>query len=143
MVRVRTRPVADAPQPFEITHFPVHLGLGATAETQEKFDGTPQWYERYGAAHADDGAEGRLVSFHTFGEPWDSWEMHPAGAELVVCVDGHITLHQEIDGKEHIAELDPGQAVINPPGVWHTADVEGSASALFVTAGVGTEIRPR
>jgi quercetin dioxygenase-like cupin family protein len=133
----------DAPKPFDLAQFPAHLGLGATVETQDKFDGTPQWYERYGAAHVDDGDEGRLVSFHTFGAPWESWEMHPHGAELVVCVDGRITLHQEIDGEDHTATLEPGQAIINPPGVWHTADVEDSASALFVTAGTGTEIRPR
>src|SRR5687767_10741444 len=131
------------PQPFELARFPVHLGLGATAEALEEFDGTPQWYERYGASHATDGIDGRLVSFHTFDGPWDSWEMHPKGAELVACVEGAITLHQEIDGEVHLAKLAAGQAIINPPGVWHTADVDGQASALFVTAGVGTEIRPR
>ena len=38
---------------------------------------------------------------------------------------------------------DGGEYVINAPGVWHTADVEGSATALFITAGAGTEHRPR
>ena len=112
-------------------------------EHLDEFDGTPGWYERYGAAHAVDGVEGRLVSFHTFTEPWDSWEMHPLGAELVVCVDGTITLHQEVDGADRTAVLERGQAIVNPPGVWHTADVDGTASALFVTAGTGTEIRSR
>ena len=32
---------------------------------------------------------------------------------------------------------------INAPGVWHTADVTGEATALFITAGKGTEHRPR
>lgn len=132
-----------ADQVFDLSRFPVHLGLGATAEPLEEFDGTPQWYERYGAAHAGDGVDGRLVSFHTFEEPWDSWEMHPKGHEVVVCVEGRITLHQEIDGDTRSVVLEPGEAVINPPGAWHIADVEGKASALFVTAGVGTEIRPR
>jgi hypothetical protein len=31
----------------------------------------------------------------------------------------------------------------NPPGWWHTADVTGSATALFITAGLGTEHRAR
>ena len=132
-----------AEKPFELARSPVHLGLGATVEHLEEFDGTPGWYERYGAAHADDGAEGRLVSLHTFGESWDSWEMHPVGAELVACVEGRITLHQEIDGEDRTAVLHAGQAIVNPPGVWHTADVEGRATALFVTAGMGTEVRPR
>lgn len=37
----------------------------------------------------------------------------------------------------------PGEYAINPPGVWHTADVEGEATALFITAGLGTEARAR
>ena len=39
--------------------------------------------------------------------------------------------------------LQPGEYAINPPGVWHTADVSESATGFFVTAGVGTQGRPR
>jgi hypothetical protein len=60
-----------------------------------------------------------------------------------VCTSGSITLFQEIDGDVRSATLGPGEAVINPPGVWHTADVDAPATALFITAGLGTEIRPR
>jgi mannose-6-phosphate isomerase-like protein (cupin superfamily) len=132
-----------AEQPFDLSRFPVHLGLGATVEHLPEFDGSPDWYERYGTAHASDGAEGRLVSLHTFDASWDSWEMHPNGEELVACVSGRITLHQEIDGEARTAVLGAGQAIVNPPGTWHTADVDGTATALFVTAGMGTEIRSR
>jgi mannose-6-phosphate isomerase-like protein (cupin superfamily) len=129
--------------PFDLARFPVHLGLGATVERLEEFDGSPDWYERYGRAHAADGAEGRLVSLHTFAESWDTWEMHPSGEELVACVAGRITLHQEIDGEDRTVVLEAGQAIVNPPGVWHTADVDDRVTALFVTAGTGTEIRAR
>ena len=132
-----------AEQPFDLSRFPVHLGLGATVEHLPEFDGSPDWYERYGTAHVSDGAEGRLVSLHTFDASWDSWEMHPKGEELVACVSGRITLHQEIDGEHRTAVLEAGQAIVNPPGVWHTADVDATATALFVTAGMGTEIRTR
>ncbi len=128
---------------FDLTRIPVHLGLGALVETCEEFDGSPEWYERYGERHASDGPEGRLVSLHTFTESWTTWEMHPRGDELVVCVAGCMTLHQEIDGAVRSVTLDPGRAVINRPGVWHTADVAESATGLFITAGEGTEIRPR
>jgi quercetin dioxygenase-like cupin family protein len=130
---------------FDLGRNPVHLGLGAIAEELDEFDGTGEWYERYGSAHAGDGAEGRLVSFHTFDQPWDTWEMHPSGDELVLCTAGRITLHQEIaqGGDARTVTLEAGQAVINRPGVWHTADVDGPATALFVTAGLGTEVRPR
>ena len=120
----------------------IHLGLGATAVPQPSFDGM-EWYAGYGARHGSDGAEGRLVSLYTFTEPWDVWEMHPRGAEVVVCTAGEMTLIQEIDGAETRITISEGDYVINPPGVWHTADVSGSATALFITAGEGTEHRPR
>lgn len=128
---------------FDLSRHPVHLGLGATAVVEPEFTGELSWYAGYGARHGGDGAEGRLVALHSFSAPWDAWEMHPRGAELVVCTAGTITLIQEVDGAERRLTLGPGEAAINPPGVWHTADVDGAATALFVTAGEGTEHRPR
>lgn len=128
---------------FHLPDVPVHLGLGATAVPLEPFDGTMAWYERYSEHTVADGAEGRLVSMSRFDAPWQSWEVHPHGEELVVCVEGHITLHQETADGVRTVELGPGDAVINPPGVWHTADADEPCVALFVTAGLGTEHRPR
>jgi len=130
-------------QAFDLARFPVHLGKDATVVVQDEFTGDLAWYERYGARTAADGVEGRLVSMHTFRAPWDSWEMHPAGEELVVCVGGRIELIQEVDGTERRVVLNRGEAVINPPGVWHTADVDDEATALFITSGEGTEVRQR
>jgi quercetin dioxygenase-like cupin family protein len=132
-----------ADEVFDLTSYPAHLGLGARVERLERFDGTPDWYMRYGQAHAADGFEGRLVSMHRFDESWDSWERHPNGDELVLCVEGEMTLHQEIDGAPRTVTLRAGEAVVNPPGVWHTADIDQPAAAVFITAGVGTENRAR
>jgi mannose-6-phosphate isomerase-like protein (cupin superfamily) len=135
------RAMADSPA-FSLSEHPVHLGLGATAVREPRFTGG-EWYMAYGERHAADGIEGRLVAMHSFDRPWSSWEVHPNGAELVVCTRGTITLHQEIDGAVRTVTLREGEAVVNPPGVWHTADCDGPCTALFVTAGVGTENRPR
>jgi quercetin dioxygenase-like cupin family protein len=102
-----------------------------------------QWYAGYGARHDADGKEARLVVMHTFAEPWSVWEMHPNGADVVVCTQGEITLIQEIDGAPVRTTLQPGEYAINPPGVWHTADVDAPATALFITAGMGTQHRER
>ena len=123
---------------------PLHLGLGATAIPQPEFTGGMDWYMAYGERHGDDGAEGRLVSMHRFTQSWDSWEMHPAGDEVVVCTSGRMTLIQEFpDGSTSSVTIGAGEYAINPPGVWHTADIDGEATALFITAGLGTEHRPR
>lgn len=121
----------------------IHLGLGATAVPQPPFDGF-QWYEGYGARHGNDGAEGRLVSMYTFDSDWDSWEIHPKGSEVVLCTAGEMTLTQEFpDGRRERVTIGAGEYAVNPPGVWHTADIAGTATAVFITAGEGTEHRSR
>lgn len=121
----------------------IHLGLGAKAVEEPPFAGM-EWYEAYGARHAADGAEGRLVSQYTFTEDWTSWEMHPAGDEVVICTHGGLVLVQELaDGSIAETPLAAGEYAINPAGVWHTADVAESATAIFITAGEGTQHRKR
>lgn len=128
----------------DIVAHPIHLGLGATAEIEPLFTGDLDWFAGYGERHTDDGAESRLVTMFTFDAPWEAWEMHPRGSEVVLCTAGSITLHQEdADGNRATVTLDPGQYAINPPGVWHTADVAQSATAVLITAGLGTRHRPR
>jgi len=89
----------DARGPFDLALTPVHLGLGASISPQENFTGDLEWYERYAERTKDDGADGRLVQIFDFAESWTSWEMHPHGEELVVCVSGSFTLIQERDGQ--------------------------------------------
>ena len=67
--------------------FPVHLGRGATAVSEPQFTGI-EWYETYTKLYAHELGEGRLVSMFRFEESWTSWEMHPAGEELVLVVQG-------------------------------------------------------
>lgn len=128
--------------PNLFTH-PIHLGLGAKAIQQPEFTGM-DFYASYIERTAGDGSEGRLVSYYTFTQSWEMWEMHPAGDEVVLCTAGKMTLLQEgLGGAVTSVTLGPGDYAINAQGVWHTADVDGSATALFITAGFGTEHRPR
>lgn len=130
-----------------LERFPIHLGKGATAEPQPEFprdERAMQWYMDYGSRHAADGTEARLVSLFHFTESWPGWEMHPAGAEVVLCTAGEMVLTQELPGgRTESATLKPGEYAINPPGVWHTADIPNEAAGVFITAGVGTQNRPR
>jgi quercetin dioxygenase-like cupin family protein len=128
----------------DLSVHPIHLGLGASAVVEPEFTGG-EWYAGYGQRHdATDGAEGRLVSMFTFTGSWDSWEMHPVGHEVVLCTAGAMTLHQEhADGTTATVTLRAGEYAINPPGTWHTADIDGEATGVFITAGMGTEQRPR
>ena len=81
---------------------------------------------------------------HSFTKSWDMWEMHPQGSEVVLCAAGSMILHQEkADGLLATITLGAGQYAINEPGTWHTAVVDDKATALFITAGLGTQHRPR
>ena len=124
---------------------PIHLGLGASAIVEPAFTGN-DWYEAYAARHEGDGVEGRVVMQYAFSESWGMWEVHPLGAEVVLCVDGRVTLIQQgEDGGETRVTLEAGDYAINPPGVWHTADIAPGehANCVFITAGAGTDHRPR
>jgi quercetin dioxygenase-like cupin family protein len=126
------------------TH-PIHLAPGGRATAEPAFTGM-EWYDAYAGRHATDGAEGRLVSQYSFDADWAGWEVHHDGAEVVICTAGAITLVQEqADGSVVRTPLGPGDYAINPPGVWHTADVGegGSATCIFITPGMDTRHRPR
>lgn len=84
----------------------------------------------------------RLISYYRFEEDWDSWEMHPAGEEFVCLLSGQIDFVLEQDGGEEILSLNtPGQYILMPRGVWHTAKVATPSSVLFITPGEGTQSR--
>jgi quercetin dioxygenase-like cupin family protein len=127
---------------LSLERFPLHLGLGARAVPQPEFTGL-EWFAAYVERNAADGDEARLVSLYSFSESWTNWERHPAGDEAVICIAGEITLLQELPGGTQSVALHAGDYAINPRGVWHTADIMGYTTALFITAGVETEHRPR
>jgi quercetin dioxygenase-like cupin family protein len=86
-----------------------------------------------------------MVMQFEFAEDWSTWERHPAGEELVVLISGKAELILEQDGgEEHATTLArPGEFVLVPRGVWHTARVQERCAMLFVTPGEGTENRAR
>jgi mannose-6-phosphate isomerase-like protein (cupin superfamily) len=128
---------------FDLSKTFVHLGLGATTTDLPNFEWTQEYLEGYEESTASDGDEGRLVTMSAQDHSWTSWERHPAGEELVVQLSGRSVLIQDLPDGERRLELGPGQAAINPKGVWHTADVVEACEVLFITPGRGTAHRPR
>ncbi|HYX64564.1 MAG TPA: cupin domain-containing protein [Burkholderiales bacterium] len=86
-----------------------------------------------------EGFSGRvLVSCFSFDSDWDTWEMHPAGDEIVCLLSGRASF--EFEGRGHVAELSvPGSYVIVPKGTWHTAHTSVPTKMLFITPGEGTQ----
>jgi mannose-6-phosphate isomerase-like protein (cupin superfamily) len=127
---------------FDLAQTFVHLGLGSTATPLPDFTWSQENLESYGARFAADGNEGRLVCITPQEATWDTWERHPAGEEVVFLISGRVDVVQEVDGAERVVELRPGQAMVNPTNVWHTARVHEPGRALFITPGAGTEHKP-
>jgi quercetin dioxygenase-like cupin family protein len=126
----------------KLERFPLHLARGAQAQPQPEFTGMA-WYAAYMARTAADGGDGWLVSMYGFDASWTSWEMHPEGDETVICTAGEIALIQELPDGVRRTTLRAGEYAVNQRGTWHTADVAGHASAVFITAGRNTQHRPR
>ncbi|MEU9337066.1 cupin domain-containing protein [Streptomyces sp. NPDC048290] len=137
------RLVQHEPDAIDLRTTPVHLGLGSRAHPVEGFAWDPEVLRAYSAAVAADGAEGRLVTIFDGDGPGDHWERHPAGDELVVCLSGSVTVTRDAEGVPDRVVLGPGEATVNPAGTWHAVDMAGPASLLTITAGLGTEHRPR
>jgi quercetin dioxygenase-like cupin family protein len=91
-----------------------------------------------------DGFKGRLlVSTHDFDQDWPTWEMHPAGDEIVSLLRGESRLILERESGQEVIHLQhPGAFAIVPKGIWHTARTSVSTRMLFVTPGEGTQNRP-
>ena len=128
---------------IDLTATPIHLGLGSRALAVDGFDWDGPVLEAYADAVSGDGAEGRIVMVFDGNQSWDVWERHPAGDEVVICLSGRMTAIQELDGRHEPVEMGPYEAIVNPPGVWHTADVHEPVRFMTITPGQGTEHRPR
>jgi mannose-6-phosphate isomerase-like protein (cupin superfamily) len=85
---------------------------------------------------------GRLVCLFEFDADWPTWEVHPAGDEIVFLLNGAIDLVLDEPGGERTVELRARAACIVPRGVWHRAIVHAPSSALHITRGAGTRNRP-
>jgi quercetin dioxygenase-like cupin family protein len=135
--------IDDEREPVNLLTTPLHLGLGSRARPVQGFAWHPEVIEAYGAAVAADGAEGRMVMVFDGEGPGDHWERHPAGDEVVVCLSGWVTVVRDSHATADEVVLAPGEATVNPAGVWHAVDMDGRARILTITPGVGTEHRRR
>jgi quercetin dioxygenase-like cupin family protein len=133
--------------PFDLSRTPIHLGSRVDAADPAVplegfgFDGPA--FESYVARHCAPGAPGRLIMVGTTPRNWSAWECHPEGDEIVIVLEGRAVFMQDLDGQLVTAPVGPGSTMINPAGVWHTADVEAPMKAIYITPCPGTKHRPR
>lgn len=128
--------------PFDLAKSPIHIGAGAAApQLNFGFDGPS--FEAYIATHCSADEPGRLIMVETTPTDWSSWECHTQGDEIVIVLEGQAIFIQLIDGEEQRMAVEPGSTIINPAGVWHSADVRQPLKAIYITPCPGTEHRKR
>jgi mannose-6-phosphate isomerase-like protein (cupin superfamily) len=76
----------------------------------------------------------------------DSWEMHPAGEEAVVCLRGGMRLYfrdEGTGGDGACVALRTGEAVLVPRGRWHRIELDEPSDLASMTKVRGTRLDPR
>ncbi len=129
-------------QAFDLSKTPLHFD-GQSVTPVEGFTHDEFGFNAYIAKYCSDGNPGRLFMLEATPNDWPGWECHTQGDEIVIVLEGAGTFIQELDGEEYRIPFGPGSVIVNPSGVWHTADVEESMRAIYVTPCPGTEQRGR
>jgi mannose-6-phosphate isomerase-like protein (cupin superfamily) len=84
---------------------------------------------------------GRLLGSFRLEKDMPHWEMHPAGDELLLALDGAFECVLQDGRADQVLALEAGRALLVPFGVWHRLRVRAAGEILFVTPGKGTEQR--
>jgi mannose-6-phosphate isomerase-like protein (cupin superfamily) len=76
------------------------------------------------------------------GDPPHDGEMHPDGDELLYLLSGSVTITLELAEGEQLVDLDAGDAVVVPKGVWHQIAMREPARLIHITPGPNGDARP-
>lgn len=115
-----------------------YLGLdGAGGVTQ-----LPVGPDFWATIDANPSASGTLVTVTTGQGDWAHWEMHPEGDEVLVLLEGSLSVVFEGPDGDLFNEMRRGSTLVIPRGVWHRAVDQSGVRMLFITYGAGTEHKP-
>jgi len=68
-------------------------------------------------------------------------ERHPDGDEILYLVSGRIRV-VPLDSDDDDIEMQPGDGLLVPKGVWHRVDILEPSRIVYVTPGPNNEYRP-
>lgn len=122
-------------------HIPDHCDQPTVPLPDFGFDGPA--FSAYIDEHCQDGEPGRLMMIESTPTDWPTWERHTDGDEIVFILEGAGEFIQDFSGNEVRTPITAGTAILNPRGVWHTADVTQPMRAIYLTPCPGTEHKPR
>ena len=125
--------MADPPRPFDLANRYVKLDADDRGrEVEVDADFWPQIDRR------PEYSQGRLAMVFEFTRDWPTWEIHPAGEELVCVLEGAMRLVLRLPTGDQALDVRAGDSVLVPRATWHTATQISHCRALFVTPCEGT-----
>lgn len=133
------KPTEDA-APITLAEVPIHLPKESRALPVPDFQGD---FDAYIARHCTPADPGRLVMSWHSEKDWAMWECHPEGDEIVILTSGKAEFIQDFNTIQKRTIVSAGQAIINPKGVPHIANVIEPFTAIYITPCPGTVHRPR
>lgn len=99
------------------------------------------WKELAAGEHTELNGGWLMTAFHMAADS-PTWEVHPAGDEILFLLSGAIAVVlQEVDSEQTI-ELRTGTACVVPRGTWHRQIIREPCDLLGITFGKGTQHRP-
>lgn len=136
---MQTRSPLHSPLHIDTTHLRLRPdGRADTLPVTDRF-----WPDLIAGKYGDFHNEYLVTTFH-FENNWTSWEQHPNGDEIVILLSGAVDFILELpDGLQKFEVRKPGEYAFVPKGTWHTANPLQPTTMLFITAGEGTQTRPR
>jgi mannose-6-phosphate isomerase-like protein (cupin superfamily) len=125
----------QSPIDLETTYISLHEKTAALVAGGEAFWGALQRHEQVPGLAPN----GWLIAVFAFSNPWENWEMHPEGDELVLVLEGQVDFHLELNpGEVDVFTLRVGNSILVPKGLWHTCKTNQYTKLLHVTAGRNT-----
>ena len=82
------------------------------------------------------------ASWITADPPPHDGEMHPDGDEVLYLISGAVTVTLELAEGERRVDLDAGNAIVVPQGVWHQITMREPGQLLNITPGPNGDARP-
>ncbi len=135
-------PAPTSPGPYRLDGVPIHLSERSAQPVQGfTFDGPS--FERYVEDRTSEDEPGRLMMIESTPTNWAAWECHTLADEVVHVLEGRGEFIQQTEAGDVRIPVQPGDTVINPRGVWHTADITEPMKAIYLTPCRGTEHRLR
>lgn len=123
---------------FELFGTFIHIEDGGSVSAIEV---TETFWKELATGERHELNDGWLMAAFQMTADSQTWEIHPAGDEILYLLSGAIDVVLQGEDGEQVIELRAGRACIVPRGTWHRQIVHEPSELMGITYGKGTQHR--